>query len=263
MIAICSIRPDPHYRREAFVKGLTKIGYRLVTKGRPTAKSDWLVLWNRQGAAEAMANTWEACGGTVIVVENGYIGRDAKGHQLYAIAVHGHNGSGWFPVGEPGRFDALGVELKPWHPDKGPILICGQRGIGAKGMASPRGWEEKVSRRVKGMNLVPRVRRHPGLVRHTRTLAQDLSDASHCLIWSSTSGVQALAMGVPVSYAAPHWIASGAARRGLEGLQNPLRDDEARLGAMRRLAWAQWTIQEIESGEPFLRIRERIGEATW
>lgn len=220
-------------------------------------------MWNRQGAAEATANVWETCGGTVLVVENGYFGRDAKGHQLYAIGVHGHNGSGWFPEGGGERFDALNIELKDWGPTKGSVLICGQRGIGARPMASPAGWEKKISQRVKSMGYVPQIRRHPGVVVPKQTLAQDLSGASHCVIWSSTSGVQALVAGVPVSYAAPEWICAGAARRGLDGLANPLRDDGARLAAFRRAAWAQWSLAEIEDGEVFVRLRERIGEAKW
>jgi len=263
VIAICLIRQEPHYRKDAFVKGLVKTGHRIVNKGRPESKADLLVLWNRQGASEAMANSWETCGGTVLIAENGYFGRDAGGMQLFALAVHGHNGSGWFPEGDASRFDALGVELAPWRPANGPVLICGQRGIGAKKMASPRGWEERISQRVKAMGHAPRVRRHPGLVPPKRTLADDLGDASHCVIWSSASGVQALIAGVPVSYTAPHWICSSAARHSLEGLGNPLRDDAARLGAFRRAAWAQWSLAEIERGEPFVRIRERIGEAKW
>lgn len=262
MIALCTIRKEPHYRRGAFDEGLKRAGYKLVDRGRPESKADLLVIWNRQGAQEATANTWEACGGTVLVCENGYIGRDDQGRQFYAMAAHGHNGSGWFPVGAEDRFSALGIDLAPWRTD-GYELICGQRGIGSKEMASPRGWETKIGNRIRATAKVVKVRKHPGHEPPKTTLEQDLAGAKRCVIWSSSSGVKALTMGVPVVYDAPHWICAQGATRWPSGFDVPLLDDAARLAAMRFMAWGQRSVAEIETGEPFVTMRERIGEAKW
>ena len=93
------IRKEPHYRRAAIEGGLKRLGYAVTDRVVwPSKREDLLVLWNKKaGAEEERANQWESRGGTVIVLENGYLQRVDKTH--YAISVHGHNGSGWFPVG--------------------------------------------------------------------------------------------------------------------------------------------------------------------
>ena len=58
---------------------------------------------------------------------------------------------------------------------------------------------------------------------------------------------------MPVFYEAPALICSGACERGIEAIEAPRRPD--RLPALERLAWAQWSLAEIESGAPFARLR--------
>ena len=265
MIALCVIREQPHYRRDAFVRGLQRAGYTITDKGRPQARDDLLVIWNRYGLNEAMADRWEELGGSVLVAENGYVGKDANGHQLYALAVHGHNGAGWWPSGDEDRFAALNLEVLPWvsRPD-GYALICGQRGIGSKQMASPPNWHVNAARLWKRSPI--RMRLHPGNnpAPNLPKLEDDLAGAQACVIWSSSSGVKALLAGIPVYYDAPHWICADAAmplRKSFEIEQSSL--DELRLQALRRMAYAQWTIAELETGEPFVRLREGLGSASW
>jgi hypothetical protein len=203
---------------------------------------------------------WEGDGGSVLVAENGYL---SAGTQRYAIAVHGHNGSGWVPESDEDRFGAMGVDLKPWRAEGGHVLVCGQRGIGSPLMASPPGWHHHTARALAKRTAHPiRIREHPGNKPPTRPLEDDLAGAHACVIWSSASGVKALTMGIPVLYAAPHWVASAAAER-LAAIDSPVCDDDLRLKGLRRMAWSQWTVNEIDSGEPFVRIRDRIEEAKW
>lgn len=269
MIAINTIRRDPHYRRAAFDAGLQRLGYKLVTSGPPKSRADLLLMWNLHGGNETLAIEWEAKGGTVLVCENAYIGKDDQGRQLYAIAAHGHNGSGWFPVGTDDRFAALGIDLKPWVPEGGHVLVAGQRGIGSRKMASPPNWDDRMMQRLRELK-VPKVklRRHPGRTPPATTLEQDLEGASACLIWSSASGVKALTLGIPVIYCAPHWICEGAAKYGLDGPPQPLkpvRDDALRRLAMHRMAFGQWRVDEIEQGAPFRWILEHphFGSVKW
>lgn len=266
MRAVCTIRAEPHYRRQAFVEGLQAAGYEVGNFDHPRDRTDLLVIWNRQSAEELRANEWEQRGGTVIVCENGYLGRCEQGLQHYAIAVHGHNGSGWFYVGDEDRFSRLSIELHPWRNEPtGHILICAQRGIGSATMASPPRWEHKTFRQLLAMGEKRvRIRQHPGKVKATTSLDEDLAGARLCLIWSSTSGLRALQLGIPVVYAAPHWIGSECATgRGLRGLQNLVRDDDARKRAMHRASWGQRSVAEIRSGEPFVTLREHLQEASW
>ncbi len=249
--AICLIRAEPHYRREAFVNGLKRAGYSLVERGHAERPEDLLVIWNRYGSNGAMADAWEQAGGTVLVAENGYIGKDALSRQYYAVSVHGHNGSGQWPRGDGSRFAALNIELQPWQVRDGYSLICGQRGIGTRLMASPPDWHKSAASRLKKEGNPIHVRLHPGNHEPQVPLEQDLARARDCVIWSSSSGVKALVLGIPVRYDAPFWICSPAATR----LDQPLLyDDAARLAAIERMAWAQWSVEELESGMPFLLL---------
>lgn len=256
--AMCLIRAEPHYRKEAFITGLRKAGYMIIEKGMADGPTDVLVIWNRYGANGSMADIWERNGGTVFVAENGYLGADPNGIQYYAVSVRGHNGSGHWPLGGRERFEALHVNLEPWKKQEGYSLVCGQRGIGSPLMASPPDWHKKVETRLKALekNQPIKIRLHPGN-HHAPSvipsLKADLEQARDCVIWSSSSGVKALAMGYPVRYDAPHWIcAEGASRIG-----EPLKyNDDARLSAMCSMAWAQWSIRELETGEPFKRLSE-------
>jgi hypothetical protein len=72
--------------------------------------------------------------------------------------------------------------------------------------------------------------------------------------------VKALVAGIPVRYDAPRWVCSGAADKltwdGQAKL--PVGNDATRLEALQRMAWAQWRISELETGEPFVRIRDLL-----
>lgn len=261
MIAVNLLRSEPHYRKDAFNAGLESVGYRIEQDGKPKSRNDLLVIWNRMFPHEQKAADWEAQGGTVVVCENGYLAPTKW--RTYAISVHGHCGSGWFPIGDEDRFSSLGIALEPWRADGGDILVCGQRGIGSREMASPRRWERKTVDRLRAMGRRVRLREHPGRVQPKTTLDQDLAGASLCVIWSSACGVRALSLGVPVVYCAPHWICHGAAGAGLGSVAKPLRDDAARERAMATMAHGQWAIEEIAAGEPFRRILLQIGESRW
>jgi len=251
MKAICLIRAEPNYRRDAFVNGLKRAGYALVESGQPDSSLDFLVIWNRYGSSGAMADAWERNGGTVLVAENGYLGKDAFARQYYALSIHGHNGSGRWPSGDGARFAALNIELQPWVRREGYSLVCGQRGIGTRLMASPPDWHKGAAVRLKKQGNPVMVRTHPGNHEPQVPLETDLARARDCVIWSSSSGVKALVLGIPVRFDAPFWICSEAASR----LEDPLKyDDEARLKAMQSMAWAQWSVEELESGMPFMLL---------
>lgn len=268
MIAICTIRDLPHYRKQAFIDGLGRAGYSIVHSGHPQGPQDLFISWNKYSSAEVMADAWERNGGTALICENGYAGRDAEGRQYYAIAAHGHNGSGWWPEGPEDRWSPLNIPLQPWRTptESGHVLVCGQRGIGSREMASPNAWHDQVAARLRKMTNRPvRIRLHPGNQPAKVPLEDDLAGAHACLIWSSGSGVKALIAGVPVYFDAPHWICEGAAqeidvslgqRIEHEPYSAPELFDADRMRAFRRMAWAQWSVAEIESGEPFIRLRD-------
>lgn len=247
--AILTIRKEPHYRRDAFESMLKKHGYEISPRAEPQrapwTRKDILVLWNKKkGIEEAWANEWERQGGIVLVIENGYLQKVDKTY--YAISVHGHNGSGWFPVGDEDRFSKLGFEARPWREktDKTYTLVAAQRGIGSSLMASPFGWAE---RHAKGLPGRVKLRPHPANHEARIPLEHDLANAHACHIWSSGAGVRALVEGVPVKHHAPHWICEGPDR----------------LKALHRMSHGQWHFDEIATGEPLARILDQLEHAKW
>lgn len=252
--ALCLIRPQPHYRSDVFLAGLKAAGFTVgaVPDPRP---SDLLVIWNRYGEFDVQARRFERAGAQVLVVENGYLGKDANGRQHYAIALGGHNGSGRWRIGGPERWEALGIELKPWRASGDHIVVRAQRGIGTPLMASPVGWHTMMAQRLRLQTKRPIVvRQHPAQAPEQPSLEQQLEGGHALVTWASSDAGKALVMGVPVFYCAPHLVCSAACRRGIGDLENPSLGD--RLPAMTALAWAQWSLEEIGRGEPFKWLLE-------
>lgn len=247
MKVCCLIRPLPHYRRTAFEQGLQACGHEIVGKD-----GDALLIWNRYGAFDELAREYEKSGRPVIVAENGYIGRDVEGRQLYALARSGHNGSGqWSDV--PGRASLLsswGVTVKPWRTTGRHILVCGQRGIGSPAMASPVCWHGNIAKELQRRTSLPIVvRPHPEELGAgpQPPLDEQLRDAWAVVVWSSAAGVRALVEGVPVFYCAPHWVMADSACRDLSHIDHPPH----MVRNFAPVASQQWTVDEITTGEPF------------
>ena len=247
-----NIKKDPVYRRHAFEAGVIKHGFKLV-ENQTLGDGDLFITWNLHGHNETIAKNTRAAGGKVIVAENGVIGKDANGIQFYSMARDAHHAGRWH-VGGQERWAALGIEVKPWasNPD-GHVLICAQRGIGSKLMASPPRWHSETERILQRAGYKTKVRLHPGLMpnKAPTPLVDELRGARACAIWSSMSGIQALVTGIPVSYWAPAWVGSWGAGQEIGGIDAPICDDEKRMKALTAAAWYQWSVAEIEAGTPF------------
>ena len=97
----------------------------------------------------------------------------------------------------------------------------------------PRDWPQTAHAKHGG-----RVRRHPGKSEGI-PLADDLARAGKVVTWGSGAAIKALQWGIPVVSDMANWI----------GEQD--NTDAGRLAMFRRLAWAQWTHRELESGDAF------------
>lgn len=265
MRAYSLIRPEPHYRREAFAAGLKAAGYDVRGGPPPSpAECDVLLVWNRYGDRHDLATLVERAGGRVIVAENGYLsagggvpkfdvlGGPQAGH-YYALALGGHNGNGRWVVGAEDRFARLGVEVKPWRTTGEHILVCPNRSFGVPEQMMPADWATGVVRRLKHLTKRPvSLRLHPGNNRPARSLEEDLENAWAVVVWYSSAGLHALLAGIPVITEARAWLMKDACGTDLRDIENPPRPD--RLPALGRLAWAQWTLEEIAGGGPFRRL---------
>lgn len=231
-----NLRHNVPERHRAFERGLARCGYSVVDglTSRP-GERDVLVTWNVIREARAVAGAFESRGLPVLVTENASWGNDFAGGHWYTVARGRHNTAGRFPVGGPERFDALGVDLAPFRAG-GETVILPQRGIGPPGTAMPQDWAGRALKRYGG-----RIRPHPG-IRDCVPLERDLAHAGRVVTWGSGAAIKALQWGIPVVSEMPDWI----------GEQD--NTDAGRLAMFRRLAWAQWTLEEIAHGEPFARL---------
>ena len=258
------IRPGPEYRRQQFEAGLEEAGFTLVDppyKLTDPKPGDLLVTWNLIGAMQGEAARFRQAGATVIVAENGYLGAelnhhnkpfDSEGRQLYALALDRHAGAGNWPVGDASRWVSQGIGVYPWRTDGEHLLVLGQRGIGEPGVAAPRGWAELATQTLKHHTSRPvRIRPHPGREpEKARPLLEDLEGCWAVVVWSSNAGLQALCRGYPMICDFSKWIGFHAGKSMLH-IETPCLDDLRREEVLTRVAWAQYSIDEIASGWPF------------
>jgi len=241
------------YRREVFETGLKRLGYQIVDKPLPSPdSSDLLVMWNRSFHEEAHARRYESAGAKLIIAENGYIGKDEDGHKLFSLALNHHNGAGRWNVGTGRRWSQ---EPQTWRSGGDHVLVLPQRGIGEKAFAMPSHWLGMIRSKLAGMTKRPvRVRVHPG--REKTEPYDELRGAWAAVTWGSGAGIKALFAGIPVFHELPQWIGASASML-MEGadIEQPFLGD--RLPMFERLAWAQWSVREIESGEAFRCLLSR------
>jgi hypothetical protein len=236
MRAWLNLRYTVPERLRAFVSGIERLGYRAEI-GLPDriGERDCFITWGRINAGNTVAQRFQDRCLPVIVAENAAWGNDFLGRRWYSLAMYYHNTAARFPVGGNERWDSLGVDLAPFR-ESGETVILPQRGIGSPPTRMPSGWPQDALRRYGG-----RIRPHPG-TKVCKPLEQDLAHAGRTVTWGSGSAVKALMWGIPVVSEMPHWVA--------EQDNTP----EGRIEMFRRLAWAQWQIKEIESGEAFAHV---------
>lgn len=234
-----------YYRKHVYKSGLEALSFTPIEdhNHRPNS-DDVLLIWNRSKNREHIARRYETVGAKVFVTENGYIGKTK------ALAVGHHSGAGQWYVGEKDRWSGLGIELKPWREDGDHILVLPQRSIGEPEIAMPKNWENTIIPHLKKLTKRPiKVRRHPGKDRDADPVEKDLEGAWAAVTWASGAGIKAIVAGIPVFHQLGNWIGAPAASTNLCELETPWMGD--RLPMLKRLAWAQWTWDEIRSGEAF------------
>ena len=251
--AAVTVLQRPPYHGDKMMAALAGLGYRV--QGQPLDNpqpGDVLVCWNRHESRDAPAQAHEKAGGAVLVVENGYFGRNFCGSEWYAMAWGQHNGAGAWPAGSAARWASFAIDLKPWKTKGEEIVILASRNMGSAALREPQGWSERMATVLRGQTgRQVRVRKHPGpqYVVPPVSLEDDLANAWAAVTWGSSAGLKALVLGVPVFHGFPKWIGAGAARRVDEWINGRFLGDRAPM--LSRVAAAMWSIEEIESGEAF------------
>lgn len=246
------VRQAGDARFDALAAGAARLGFAPMPGfGANANPGDLLVIWNRYGTAEAKAAQADRAGCPVLVMENGYLGEG-----FYALALDQHNGCGDWPVGGAARLRKLGLKLTAWRQGGDHVLLLPQRGIGPRGVAMPYGWAEQTLAELRTATGRPvLVRPHPGRTAPAQSLDEALAGAWCCVTWGSGAALKAIVAGKPVFHALAGWIGAPAARA-YRGAASDLEDcfTGARRPMLQRLAWAQWSLEEIASGEPIERL---------
>ena len=237
--------------REAVEAGFRRLGF---------TDRNLVVCWGwRTG------RRWHASGRNVLVLERGYIGDRFR---YSSVALNGLNGRATFPAAvqdDGARFRSFGVPIQPWKPEGEYVLLVGQvagdaalqgRNLGpwyaatAKAAAAvyglpvrfrqhPREAERQISRRV------------PGTVANSGDLGDALAGAAVVVTFNSNTGVEAMLAGKPTVAVDEGAMAWPVAAHELGAEANPDRQAWAY-----DLAWKQWGVEEIASGEALRGIAE-------
>lgn len=249
--------------QSALCNGLNKLGINAIpSSGASLTKH--VACWGwRNGKSLRDA------GHEVLVMERGYIG---DRFAYTSLAWNGLNGYGEFPSYpencDSSRFDTM-AKMKPWKTGGEYVLIMGQ----VDGDASLRGrnlmpWYESVAVLAGDYYGLPVLfRPHPVSVkrgykihpRHTQvcraeSIEKSMAGAAVVITYNSNSAVDAVLAGVPtIAYDAGS-MAYPVTAHAIGELIMPDRQQWAN-----DLAWCQWSIDEISSGEALKSVLSMKG----
>lgn len=245
--------------RLAFADGLRRHGVQVDTGITPPSRIDMVVLWGVRNIRVIAAQ--RRVGRNICILERGYVG-----DRFIWTSVSfggGLNGRGEFRGvrSDPARFlkhhKAL---LKPWRPAGGYALLIGQ--VPNDMSLAPvqgrlDGWYREAASVLAAMGHEVRFRQHPGSVKRGRveiipdapaiggTLEEALSGAGLVVTFNSNTAVESVLAGIPTVTIDPGSMAWPVTAHALDAA--PARPDRERWAA--ELAWKQWTLDELASGE--------------
>lgn len=241
----------------AFAAGLERHGVR-TTISRDFLPSDLLVMWGVRRAND-MARQ-RMIRGQICVLERGYVGDRMKWTSVSFGG--GLNGRGEFHGvrDDPTRFEQHhGHLMLPWrgHREKVALLIGQVPGdMSLVGADMPR-WYSRMVRELNEAGYRVLFREHPRAVENKKrievqgarnfhgTLPQALAQASLCATYNSNTAVEAVLAGVPTI---TEDIGSMAWEVTSHDVESGATFPDRRPWAA-RLAWKQWTEEEMRSGK--------------
>lgn len=231
---------------------------------------DFAVCWGwRRGRA------LKGMGLRVLVVERGYLG---DRFNWTSLAWDGLNGRGDFCLGDsvpfldPQRRAIMVDTLKPWRGGIGKsIVIMGQvpgdeslqgRDLGPWYLAQARTASDRfrmpVVLRPHPIAVQRRLHVRSGVEEIAASLDETLAAAAAVITFNSNSGVDALMAGVPTVATDPGSMAWGLAAPSIDSLRLPAPEPEGRTIWAAKVAWCQWTPQELAAGSWWLRMKREL-----
>lgn len=202
----------------------------------------------------------------IFVFERGYLPDRMK---FTSIGYNGLNRRATFPAcaDQGQRFDSLWPGLiKPWRTGGEYVLLCGQvPGDAALYNVNFDDWAQKVTYQLRQRDENVVFRPHPFLVRNGRqyrvpagarlskvaSLEQDLANAKLCVTYNSNSGVESVLFGTPTVTMDKGAMAWDVTTHNIA--DEPIMPE--REAWAHRLAWCNWTLDEIAEGKAWEAIR--------
>ena len=268
---------------DAFIESLKNAGeeIHLNEDNNSDVAVIWSVLW--QGRMRGYKKIWDECqlkNKPVIVLEVGGI----KRNETFKVGINGVNREADFANqdvdGE--RWKKFNIELKPWKSAGDTIIICGQHHQSHQWRNNPTmnlWFEQQINEIRKHTNRPILVRPHPrnpvGLdtkkwkdVSYKRPqrdyntiddtdFKETLKHAWAVINYSSNPAMMAVFNGIPVFVSAQS-LCYDVGNISLNKINNPVMPD--RNNWTNKLAYTEWTTEEIKQGLPWTRIKKRLKE---
>jgi len=231
-------------------------------------EGDGLILFGIGGENRAVYDAYRGAGLPVVFWDKGYMGRGA----YYRVSVNEFQPHAYFQAvpRKPDRFLRLAIEPAPFRRRGSTILFDGasQKYLSWQGLGQLEVW---------GAGVVATLRRHsrrqivyrprpthnpephvPGAERGAPELRRELERAHLCVSYGGNIGVDALIAGVP-HFALGDSIARPLSETNWRNLDQPhVPTDAERLQWLADLAYCQWTMDEIASGEAWCYLEGRL-----
>lgn len=190
----------------------------------------------------------------VLVMELGYVGDRIKAWR--SLGWNGLNGRARFPTGDGSRWQRYFADvMRPWSYRDGYALLIGQiPGDASVDSININRWLTNTRRALEERGYEVRLRPHPLVRSPKRSLADDLAKASVCVTYNSNTGVDAVLSGVPAVTMDEGAMAWPVTAHSLD--DDFIRPDRTEWA--HNLAWCQWTMDEIASGEAWEHVRAAL-----
>lgn len=198
-----------------------------------------------------------------------------RGWEYWRVAVNGHQPTGKFRADYPSdRLDYIGWEFKPWRTSGSQIVIAGssQKYHDFYGLKNPTDWASKLIKEIEGVNDRVLIYRPKPSWKEAVPIngarfskgdegIDDVLRGAHALVThGSNSCFEAMLAGVP-SIVLGDAVAKPISSTSIDDIENPkLASNSEREALLRWLAYNQWTMSEMNSGEAWQTIRKQIFE---
>jgi len=243
-------------RARAFLAGLERHGdtggiHDMHQAHTAIIEADFGVCWGKRNLDKLKT---QSEGQDFVVMELGYM---LDRLEWTSLGWNGLNGRAAFPLGDASRWRRYFADLitGDWKEGGEYVLVAAQvPGDAAVDAVNIDAWAEKAVARHVELGNIASLRPHPLVTAPDLDLGEDLAGAYLAVTYNSNLGVDAVLAGVPTVAMDEGSMAWPVASHVVSEVVKPPRNKWAQA-----MAWTQWTLPEIASGEAWAALREARG----